>query len=151
MSVERSEIVVNGETKNVALIFAEVDKLLEGKPVSRAWRNDVLVCIDEAFSNIIRHGYLYAPEGKVLVTMTLYRDYFRIIFQDTAAEYKEPRRKPALGRAILKRKTPGLGWHLMRQLMDRVAYQRIGESNCLVLTKKIGSEDRNDSEDKRAE
>jgi len=83
--------------------------------------------------------------------MTLYRDYFRIIFQDTAAEYKEPRRKPALGRAILKRKTPGLGWHLMRQLMDRVAYQRIGESNCLVLTKKIGSEDRNDSEDKRAE
>ena len=151
MSVERSEIVVNGETKNVALIFAEVDKLLEGKPVSSAWRKDVLLCIDEAFSNIIRHGYLYAPEGKVLVTMTLYRDYFRIIFQDTAAEYKEPRRKPALGRAILKRKTPGLGWHLMRQLMDRVAYQRIGESNCLVLTKKIGSEDRNDSEDKRAE
>ena len=147
--VKRSEIIVTGETKNVALIFAKVEKLMEGSPVSREWLNDVLICVDEAFSNIIRHGYVNCPEGEVRVTMTLERDYFRILFRDDAAAYTPPQEKPALGRAILERKTPGLGWYIMQSLMDKVVYKRIGASNCLALTKNIRSEDHHETDNKR--
>jgi serine/threonine-protein kinase RsbW len=147
--IKRSEITVTSETKNVELIFAEVEKLLEGTPVSREWLSDVLICVDEAFSNIIRHGYGGHHEGEVRVTMTLTGDSFSIAFWDNAAAYTPPQEKPTLGRVILERKTPGLGWYLMQQLMDNVVYKRIGASNCLALTKNIRSEDHHETDYKR--
>jgi serine/threonine-protein kinase RsbW len=146
---KRSELTVNSETKNVEMIFAEVEKLLVGSPVSREWISDILICVDEAFSNIIRHGYGNCPEGEIRLTMTLEGDSFCITFWDDAAAYTPPQEKPTLGRAILERKTPGLGWYLMQQLMDKVVYQRMGASNCLALTKNIRSEDHHETDVKR--
>jgi serine/threonine-protein kinase RsbW/sigma-B regulation protein RsbU (phosphoserine phosphatase) len=94
--------------------------------------------LDEILTNTISYGYddaaehgieieIAAADGQVTVTV---RDDARA-FDPTAAE------TPDLDADIDERPIGGLGIHLVRTLMDAVAYRRSGGRNHLTLTKTI--------------
>ena len=98
----------------------------------------LLLAIEEAVSNIVRHGYLYGP-GRLRVRIRATRRIVTITLHDSGRPFEvnwdekpDPKRLAETGRR------GGLGLLLIRKVTDAVDYKRVGDENILSLTKHIG-------------
>lgn len=94
---------------------------------------------EEAFINIIRHSYKNHA-GKIEVEVTVYpKSHVEIAFRDHGPPFNPLQGEKPLDRnaPLEKRKEGGLGIHLMRQYMDDIHYERVQNTNQLVLVKKL--------------
>ena len=117
---------------------------LKSQGVSQAWINDIVLAIDEACQNVIRHAYRGMERGDIVLDMALkacddptsplrnlvihVRDFAPEIDAITVAPRKLDDTRPG-----------GLGTHFIREIMDEVAYLRPSEGigNLLKMTKEI--------------
>ncbi|MFC1504543.1 ATP-binding protein [Spirochaetota bacterium] len=112
------------------------EKVLSDNTILPEEYYDILVCLDEAFSNILLHSYKSEGGKKIDVKIKMSnRNELFITFRDYA---RRPNiREKAPGKEILKRKSPGVGIFIMKKLMDRIIYRRIFNTNYLMLYKKL--------------
>jgi len=95
---------------------------------------------EEAISNTILYGY---DEGQVDETITvdlaLHEDVLTLRFTDSARPFNPLLAPPPddLDKPAGERKIGGLGIYIIKQKMDTVEYQRTGNKNVLILTRKI--------------
>lgn len=97
---------------------------------------DVRLAVEEVFTNIIEHGYP-AHQGPVVVKITPVVHGIRIEARDWAPPF-DPTSTPVdgVGPDWENRSPGGLGLHLVRTIMDTVAYGRdAAGSNVLTLIK----------------
>jgi len=143
-----STLEVSGELKNATAVINWVDSELERGGVSGETASEILICVDEAFSNIIFHSNKHqsggpswtgGSAGMIRIRLSVNAHSVTVVFCDDAEALILPGVKPQLGQAMLERATPGVGVYIMRQLMDEVSYQRDGNTNCLTLIKKLKS------------
>jgi len=91
--------------------------------------NSVLLAIEEACTNVIRHAYLYGP-GSIRIRVRLYQD--RVIFSifDRGRQFEFNQTDvPDLHRYVRTGRKGGLGIYLIRKMMDSVEYfSRDGEN-----------------------
>lgn len=102
----------------------------------------VRLAVEEAFTNVVRHGYGSTP-GPVSLTMDSNDTGITITLTDRAPVF-DPRRapKPDLGSDIESRPEGGLGWHLIHRLMDEVHHRAVpGGGNAVTLVKYLGERD----------
>ncbi len=127
--------------------FAARAKLLQGvrnavrsylvqKGIAEAITNDIVLVVDEACQNVIRHAYRGEESGDIVLEMSLIGPSLIIQLRDFAPEID------ALTVAPRKLDDPtpgGLGTRFMREIMDEVAYLRPsdGIGNLLRMTKQI--------------
>lgn len=97
--------------------------------------DSLVMAANEAFANIIEHGYGEQEEGEVLVRITHTDKEIRISLQDKAPHVNL---KNMYGRDPTDLQPGGLGLFFIRQLMDRVEYPqpKDGKGNIMVLVKK---------------
>jgi len=91
--------------------------------------NGVLLAVEEACTNVIRHAYLYGP-GAIRIKVSLYpgRVRFSIFDKGRAFDY-EHSDSPDLHRYIKTGRKGGLGLYLIRKMMTSVEYHtRDGEN-----------------------
>ena len=100
--------------------------------------NDVNVALDEAVSNIIAYGYEAGSVGEILIRLDYARGEVQVEVEDGGRAF-DPLQVPApdLTAPLRERKIGGLGVHLMRNLMDGLAYHRSGGRNRLRMIKKV--------------
>jgi len=94
--------------------------------------------LDELFTNIVSYGY--AEEGDHDITLHMVREtgHLRFVLLDDAAPFDPLSAKsPDLVSPVDARQIGGLGIHFVRSIMDRVAYERVGNDNTLILEKDI--------------
>ncbi len=81
----------------------------------------VTLAVDEALSNIIRHGYGGETDKPIIITCELEKGRLEFTLEDFGrpVEHEElaPRESATLGPG-------GLGLHFIRSVMDEVDYQR---------------------------
>ena len=117
---------------------------LKSQGISQAPINDIVLAVDEACQNIIRHAYRDPDKGDIVLDMALkaskdptsslrtlvihVRDFAPEIDAITVAPRKLDDTRPG-----------GLGTHFIREIMDEVAYLRPSEGigNLLRMTKEI--------------
>ena len=93
---------------------------------------EILVAVQEALTNIIRHAYRGKP-GKIDVRFCDYSDRVEISIRDFGSAF-DPKKIPAP--ELPPGKPGGLGLHLIKTLMDRVDYAHQGQGgNLLSLVK----------------
>jgi anti-sigma regulatory factor (Ser/Thr protein kinase) len=90
----------------------------------------------EAFNNAVIHAYKDLDPGDVEVDMEVYSDLLRVKISDR-------------GRTFVLDRVPepdldslpegGLGLFIIRNFMDRVHYERVGETNVLTMEKRLGN------------
>lgn len=87
---------------------------------SRAWTNDLMLAVDEACQNVIRHAYGGQPGGRL--TVILYRDerYVLVRVLDAAPPIDPARITP---RPLEALRPGGLGTHFIAAVMDHVEYR----------------------------
>ncbi|MRR38825.1 ATP-binding protein, partial [bacterium] len=98
----------------------------------------VELSIDEACSNIIEHAYAGTDGGEIECTCSHDLHALKIILRDHGRPF-DPSvvPDPDLGAKLEDRQVGGLGIFLMKQLMDEVHFEPLGESgNLLTLVKR---------------
>jgi len=124
--------------ENVSILIQRAGHLLNEAGIAREIQTDVFACLDEAFSNIVQHGYHMRKDGWIDVSFSLTPDAFQITLMDRAGAFEIKDETPSRGEDLMKKEgNLGLGVYLMKQWMDDVRYEREGDVNCLTLLKKI--------------
>jgi serine/threonine-protein kinase RsbW len=95
---------------------------------------DVLLALDEAVSNAIRHGS--RAGDPVLVSVRADGGWIEMAVRDGGPTARLPRLPARLPPAL---ETGGRGLWLILQLVDEVRLQRIGEGTRLVMRRRVGS------------
>ena len=120
----------------LSYVDAECARL--GVPEAEAFA--VRLAAEEAFTNIVRHGYPAARPGPIRFTFAMEPDAITLTFSDRAAPFDPGDAPPPdLGDELEERTEGGLGLHLIRQLVDEVHHSAAGEpGNVLRLVKHLG-------------
>jgi len=97
--------------------------------------NSILLAIEEACTNVIRHAYLYAP-GTIRLHIAIASDRVTFSIFDRGRSFDFERAgAPDLGRYVQTGRKGGLGIYLIRKIMDEVDYRTIGDENRLRMVK----------------
>ncbi|NQW00605.1 MAG: SpoIIE family protein phosphatase [Rhodospirillales bacterium] len=97
---------------------------------------DVVIAVDEALQNVIRHAYSNQPDGKIKVTVSRTTENLIILIRDYAETINIETVQP---RDLDDIRPGGLGTHFMREVMDEVSFlpPPDGQGNLLKLVKRI--------------
>jgi sigma-B regulation protein RsbU (phosphoserine phosphatase) len=97
---------------------------------------DVVVAVDEACQNIIRHAYGGDPGGAIELEIERCEDELVVSLRDFAPEVDPDEVKP---RDLDEIRPGGLGTHLIREMMDSAEFVRpeSGGGNLLRMVKRI--------------
>jgi anti-sigma regulatory factor (Ser/Thr protein kinase) len=99
---------------------------------------EITLCIDEHVTNIISHGYHDSDEHWIKITLSREEKKYIVCIEDDGIPYNPiETAAPALEIPLEERKIGGLGVYLVKHLMDKMEYQRRGNSNVFVMTKNL--------------
>lgn len=98
--------------------------------------NSFKLVVDEAATNIIRHGYMDNKNGEITIRAIIRRLSLTIVIVDQGKSF-DPRqvKNPDLQKYVDIGKKGGLGIFMMRKLMDDIQYNLTSSGNELRLTK----------------
>jgi serine/threonine-protein kinase RsbW len=128
-------------------VLSRTDHLLEVRDfVSDAARQfgfgeedvaNIVLAVDEACTNIIKHAYQYAPDKEIFIAIHRKNGTFEVKIKDNGKNFDPDALKaPDLKRNLSHHRRGGLGVYLMKKLMDRVEYNfEAGQSNEVSLVK----------------
>ncbi len=101
----------------------------------------IILAVDEASTNIVKHSYHYAKDREIKVNLALEQGYCVVTILDYGDSF-DPNEipKPDMKQYLEEKRVGGLGLYLMRTLMDEVQYTSYeGKYNKLVLIKKLSA------------
>jgi serine/threonine-protein kinase RsbW len=97
------------------------------------------LALDEIVTNVISYGYADDAPHVIRVDVGVHGEELTATVEDDGLPFNPlDRAAPDTTAPIEDRAIGGLGIHLVRELMDRVRYDRIGDRNRLTIAKSIG-------------
>jgi serine/threonine-protein kinase RsbW len=97
------------------------------------------LAIEEIVTNCIHYGYSDDREHTILITLAVADETIIVTIKDDGDAF-DPLAAPSpdFSIALKDRTEGGLGIHLLRNLADRVSYERRDGTNEMTLVKKLG-------------
>lgn len=101
-------------------------------------RSQLALALEEAVANVINHAFAPAPTPpRIAVELTIDSDRIAAEVIDTGRPFDPTASsEPDCAAPLESRDVGGLGIHLIRRMMDRVAYRRIAGENHLRLERR---------------
>ena len=132
--MKKKKIEFSSHAANLALMRKFVRGFLDAYPFSEKERLLMVLGVDEACTNIIRHAYQLRDDQPIALSMEGLRKCVRMRLRD----YGEQRPAHEMrGRAHDMIEPGGLGLHLMKNAFDRIDYILKPRGTELVLTKNL--------------
>jgi serine/threonine-protein kinase RsbW len=141
MQTNNKELRVKSRTENLSSIRDFVSSYALKAGLSGEETDNIMLAVDEACTNIIKHAYKSFPEGELIVKIDYNKKKFSVIIIDYGNSF-DPNvvPNPDLQKYYKERKIGGLGMYLMKTLMDEVKYTSVpGKYNKVLLTKNISA------------
>ncbi|MBF0275667.1 MAG: SpoIIE family protein phosphatase [Nitrospinae bacterium] len=115
-------------TENLKTIREFINKFLKIRRVDEALIHKIVLCVDEACSNIIKYAYSGKNDEKLLLKQYVCDNEYVVSISDNGAQPDLSKIKP---RNLEDIKPGGLGTHFISEIMDSVTYNRSqkGENN----------------------
>jgi serine/threonine-protein kinase RsbW len=135
------ELRIKSKTENLSEIRDFVSGNARAAGILEATVENIILAVDEACTNIIKHAYKLSPEGEILIKINYDDEKFTVTIIDYGKSF-EPDRVPLpdLQKYYREHRVGGLGMYLMKSLMDNVEYISVpGEYNQVLLSKNIRS------------
>lgn len=135
-NVKKEEITIPAQMSYLVQIRDFVENIGKKHKFSDKVVNSFKLVIDEACTNLIRHGYRDIKNGEISIISIIRRSSLTIIIIDQGQSY-DPRQAntPDLSKYIDIGKKGGLGILMMRKLMDDLQYTVTERGNEFRLTK----------------
>lgn len=135
---ESLTIKVRNTLDALAPASAEAESWLQSYRPSPQVLNFVLLAIEEVVTNCIRYGYDDADEHTIVIVLSIDDEDLTIDVMDDGHAFDPLAASPPdFSLEIQDRPIGGLGIYLLRQLADRIAYERRDGANRLTLTKRM--------------
>ena len=137
----RRTMTIPNESKQLSLVRGVVNEVLAASPFDSSTRTKIVVAVDEALANVVEHAY-QGGDGPIELDLALEPDHLSVAIRDNGVRYEpRPERGPLdIHKHIQMGLKGGLGLHLMRMIMDEVAYRHETPFvNELVLVKRFSS------------
>jgi len=124
-----------GQAAGVGAAFAE---FADGHALPAAIRRSVSVALDELLNNTLAYGFTGRAGGEVSIEVELATDRLCVTLTDNGEPFNPlERAAPDTALSVEERPIGGLGIHLVRRMMDEVAYHRRADRNVVTLTKRL--------------
>jgi anti-sigma regulatory factor (Ser/Thr protein kinase) len=96
------------------------------------------LALEEIFMNVVMHGSPAGRVPQVEVSLVLSDGSLTLMIEDDGPSFDPlSLQAPDVTASLEERRVGGLGVYLVRQMMDSVSYQRLGEHNQLSMTKRV--------------
>lgn len=125
----------SSHTGNLALMRNFVRAYLESFPISERDRTLMVLGVDEACTNIIRHAYQLRDDKLIALSLEAQPDCVRLRLRDYGEKQPVVEELKNQRRDVIK--PGGLGVHLIRRAFDQVDYILQKKGTELVLTKRL--------------
>jgi anti-sigma regulatory factor (Ser/Thr protein kinase) len=132
--VKKTKIEFSSHTANLALMRNFVRKFLDDFPFSEKERMLIVLGVDEACTNIIRHAYQLRDDQLIGLSLERLRKCVRMRLRDYGEQVPAHQMQ---GRSHDSIEPGGLGLHLMKNAFDRIDYILKSRGTELVLTKNL--------------
>ncbi len=116
---ESVKLTIPSDPKYFSLVRKVVFHLLTSHAVSRDLIPRLVLCIDEACSNIIKYSYGDCNDQPIEMSFSLSENLFEIKIRDFGKQCDPKDIKP---RSIHEIKPGGLGTYFINEIMDEVKY-----------------------------
>ena len=142
--LKKDKLEIKSRTENLAEIREFINFAAVDAGFSKEAIDNIILAVDEACTNIIKHAYKYLPDGKIILNLKTDKKTFTIDIIDYGKSF-EPGLipNPDLQKYFDEKRVGGLGMYLMKSLMDDVKYTSVpGKFNQVSLSKNINSNGR---------
>ena len=136
--MKKKKVEFSSHTGNLAPMRKFVRTFLDAYPFSERERMLMVLGIDEACTNVIRHAYHLRDDQLISLSLEASPHCIRMRLRDYGRKTPMQEMK---GRAHDAIKPGGLGLHLMRDAFDKVDYVLKRRGTELVLTKHLETAD----------
>jgi serine/threonine-protein kinase RsbW len=116
----QKKIQIQAQSEYLADLRSKLQGLMKTSGLDEKVIGEMSLAIDEAITNIIRHGYKNIPDGVIDLEYTDFPDRVEIVIEDHGKLFN-PLTIPTP--ELPPTKPGGLGVHFIRTLMDDVIYQ----------------------------
>jgi anti-sigma regulatory factor (Ser/Thr protein kinase) len=130
--MKKKKVEFSSHTGNLAAMRKLVRGFLAAYPFTEKERTLIVLGVDEACTNIIRHAYHFRDDQLILLSLEGLRNCIRMRLRDYG---KQTATNSMRGRSHDLIKPGGLGLHLIRTAFDRVDYVVKARGTELVMTK----------------
>lgn len=137
---ETCEITREARLENLPALLHFVSGACERAGATAGDEFAVKLAVEEACVNVITHGYAGREPGPISLTFRSEPESFVVTIADVAAPFEpESLPEPDLTSGWNEREIGGLGWWLIRKMVDEIEYEsRPGSGNRLTLVKRRG-------------
>ena len=134
-----NELIVQSRTENLSTIRDFVSNKASETGISNDEVENIMLAVDEACTNIIKHAYKSYPDGEIIIKIEQNPDKLLITIVDYGNSFDPlivP--DPDLPKYYKDGRVGGLGMYLMKSLMDDIKYKSVpGKYNQVLLSKRI--------------
>ena len=103
-----------------------------------ATRRSVAIALDELLNNTISYGYPPDEDREIELRVEISRARLFVVIRDDGIPFNPLNApEPSTALSLEDRELGGLGLHLVRKMMDDVAYQRLPDKNVVTLVKRF--------------
>lgn len=134
LRMRKRELEFSSHTGNLALMRNFVRGFLNDLPFSERDRTLMILGVDEACTNIIRHAYHLQDDQLIALSLEAQSGCVCLRLRDYGTQ-PEPENLRHRKREVIK--PGGLGLHLIRTVFDHVDYVLRSQGTELVMTKRI--------------
>ncbi len=134
--MKKKKVEFSSHTGNLAPMRRFVRKFLDAYPFSERERMLMILGVDEACTNVIRHAYHLQDDQLISLSLEASTRCVRLRLRDYGKQTEAHAMK---GRSHDLIRPGGLGLHLIRTAFDRVDYILKARGTELVMTKKLGN------------
>lgn len=130
------ELSVKSSTDNLSVIRDFIKNTALSLGYSNAAIGNIILAVDEACTNIIKHAYKYSPTGDIQIELNRIANKFIITILDSGIEF-DPNLipEPDIKEYYKQRRIGGLGMYLMKKMMDEVVYTKNKNKNQVKMVK----------------
>ncbi len=139
MSTDPLSIEREARVENVAAFRDFIEKACRGVGADESVCFEMKLVVDEACSNLVMHGYKGREPGPIGVFFSRDGDEIIVTITDRAPPF-DPKDAPIprLDAPASERRPGGLGWHMIREIVDRMHYEaNARDGNRLTLVKRF--------------
>jgi len=135
-----TRLVLHSQLAELSRVWPWVDALAAEYAIQEETRFAINLCLEEALSNIIRHGYRGQPNQAITVDFISAETGLTFTIEDNAPHFMLPEpteqldsQQPAMPNSIQEFKPWGHGIHLMRRFAGSLAWEPLPNGNRLTI------------------
>ena len=128
---------LKNDIAEIPQLSAFIDTFAEEAGIDFSLVMSLQLALEEAVVNVMEYAYPKGTVGKVLVTASAEGDDLEFVISDTGKAFDPTAQAEVnVDLGVEDRPIGGLGIHLVRNIMDSVAYERKDGKNILTLRKR---------------